>query len=329
MILYLILFLRNLIDEKEDSTTITILAQNYLMSIQVQQVSKVYGAQKALDQISFEINKGEIVGFLGPNGAGKSTMMKIICGYLPPSTGQVSVCDLPVYEHELLVKQKIGYLPEHNPLYLDQYVKEFLDFIADIHQIPNKKERIAEVIGLTGLSLEQNKKISALSKGYRQRVGIAQAIIHDPEVLILDEPTTGLDPHQIVEIRQLIQKIGAEKTVMLSTHIMQEVEAICSRAIIFNRGQVVADQSVQDLKNNNQKFIFEIEFEKPCSKEFFLSIKGILFIDQLAADKYCIHCENENVRKAIVEESLKSNNLLTQITRKGESLEHIFQQLTK
>ena len=229
------------------------------MSIIISHVSKNYGTQKALDDVSFEIAKGEIVGFLGPNGAGKSTLMKIICCFLSATKGEVTISGHSVHGDDLVVKQKIGYLPEHNPLYLDQYVKEFLHFICDIHQIKNKKERIQQVISMTGLELEQNKKIGALSKGYRQRVGIAHAIIHDPEVLILDEPTTGLDPNQIVEIRQLIKEIGKEKTVMLSTHIMQEVEAICSRAIIINHGKIVADQSVKDLKQLNASIIFEIK----------------------------------------------------------------------
>ncbi|MDA0882929.1 MAG: ATP-binding cassette domain-containing protein, partial [Bacteroidetes bacterium] len=206
------------------------------MSILVQNVTKLYGEQKALNSVDFSIQKGEIIGFLGPNGAGKTTMMKIITCFIPPSEGKVEVCGIDVMESPLEVKKKVGYLPEHNPLYLDMWVKEYLQFVAELYQLPKSKSKVDEMIERVGLGLEQHKKIGALSKGYRQRVGLAQAMIHDPEVLILDEPTSGLDPNQLVEIRQLIQEIGKSKTVMLSTHIMQEVEALCNRAIIINRG---------------------------------------------------------------------------------------------
>jgi ABC-2 type transport system ATP-binding protein len=221
------------------------------MSISVHNVTKLYGSQKALDDVSFQVNPGEIVGLLGPNGAGKSTLMKIITCFIPPTSGEVSVCGHDIFEESIEVRKKVGYLPEHNPLYLEMYVKEFLSFIAGIHGI--QPSRVKEMVELTGLAPEQNKKIGALSKGYRQRVGLAQALLHDPEVLILDEPTSGLDPNQILEIRKLIKSIGAEKTVMLSTHILQEVEAICDRAVIIHQGRIVADDTIAHLTKDNRR----------------------------------------------------------------------------
>ena len=217
------------------------------MSIVVSNITKEYGKQKALNKVSLSVSSGEIVGFLGPNGAGKSTLMKIICCYLPPSEGTIKVCGLDVMEQSMEVRKKVGYLPEHNPLYLDMYVKEYLEFVGRFYHVQNLNKRVAEMVEMTGLSVEQSKKIGQLSKGYRQRVGLAQAIIHDPQVLILDEPTTGLDPNQLSEIRALIKELGKNKTVMLSTHIMQEVEAICERAIIINKGEIVADNSISDM----------------------------------------------------------------------------------
>jgi ABC-2 type transport system ATP-binding protein len=230
------------------------------MSIRVQHVTKVYGAQRALDDVTFEVKPGEIVGLLGPNGAGKSTLMKIITCFIPPTDGEVSVCGHDIFEESVKVREKVGYLPEHNPLYLEMYVKEFLEFIAGIQKDDVKpKQRVKEMIELTGLGPEQNKKIGALSKGYRQRVGLAQALIHNPEVLILDEPTSGLDPNQILEIRNLIRTIGSTKTVMLSTHIMQEVEAICDRAVIIHHGKIVADDSIANLtKNKRLEEVFQM-----------------------------------------------------------------------
>jgi len=224
------------------------------MSVQVEQLTKIYGQQKAIDAISFSADPGKILGFLGPNGAGKSTTMKIVSCFIPPTSGKASLCGFDVVENPIEVRRNLGYLPEHNPLYLDMYVKETLSFIADIHGLDNKKSRIDKVIELTGLGVEQHKKVGALSKGYRQRVGIAQAIIHDPRVLILDEPTSGLDPNQLIEIRNLIKELGKTKTVILSTHIMQEVEAVCDQVVIINKGQIVADNTLQQLKeeHNNQ-----------------------------------------------------------------------------
>lgn len=236
------------------------------MSISIKNLTKVYGEQKALDNINIEIEQGQVVGLLGPNGAGKSTMMKILTCFIPPTEGEVKVCGYDIFENPMQVRANIGYLPEQNPLYYDMYVREFLDFIAGIHKIDKKirKQRVEEMIELTGISKEVNKKISTLSKGYKQRVGIAQALIHDPKVLILDEPTTGLDPNQLVEIRELIRKVGQTKTVLLSTHIMQEVEAVCSRVIIINNGKLVADDETKHLAagENLEKIFRQITLKK-------------------------------------------------------------------
>ena len=221
------------------------------MSININKVNKFYGKQQALTDVSFSLKKGEIVGFLGPNGAGKSTLMKIITCYLQQDSGKVKVCDLDTQEKDILVKAKIGYLPEHNPLYTDMYIKEYLSFVGNIYKIDNLKNRITEIIQQTGLTTEQSKKIKALSKGFEQRVGLAAALIHNPEVLILDEPTTGLDPNQLVEIRNLIKKVGKDKTVLLSTHIMQEVDKMCNRLIMINKGEIVDDQLVSNFTKNN------------------------------------------------------------------------------
>ena len=222
------------------------------MSLQVKNLSKIYGLQKAVNNINFTINKGEIVGFLGPNGAGKSTTMKIITGYINSTSGNVKVCDVDVQNNAINIKKKIGYLPESNALYYDMYVKEYLQFIAGVHKINNKNEAVKNVIELTGLELEQNKKIAQLSKGYKQRVGLAAALIHNPEVLILDEPTSGLDPNQIIEIRNVIKQQRKNKTVLFSSHILQEVEAICDRVIIINKGEIVADDTLNNLKSKGK-----------------------------------------------------------------------------
>ena len=232
------------------------------MSLSVKNVSKQYKNQKAVNDISFELKSGEIVGFLGPNGAGKSTTMKIITCFIPPTNGTISVCGLDVSSDHLKVKKKVGYLAENNPLYHDMYVREFLNFIASLHKVKNKNSRVKEMIELVGLQKEEHKKIGTLSKGYKQRVGLAQAMIHDPEVLILDEPTSGLDPNQIIEIRELIKNFGKNKTVLLSTHIMQEVESMCDRVIIINEGKIVADDSVEAIKKGNNKSNLEDIFKK-------------------------------------------------------------------
>jgi ABC-2 type transport system ATP-binding protein len=235
------------------------------LSIQVDQLTKIYGTQKAVDGISFSAKPGRILGFLGPNGAGKSTTMKILSGYTPQTSGKASVAGFDVTSRSLDVRKNLGYLPEHNPLYLDMYVKESLEFIGKLHKVNQLTRRIADVIDLTGLGVEQHKRIGALSKGYRQRVGIAQAIIHDPEVLILDEPTSGLDPNQLVEIRNLLKELGKTKTLILSTHIMQEVEAVCQHVIIINKGKIVANDSLEGLKSSN---------ENKSLEEIFINLTG-------------------------------------------------------
>src|SRR6185312_13880587 len=233
------------------------------MSVIVEHITKLYGQQKALDDVSFNIKSGEIVGYLGPNGAGKSTMMKIITCFLPQTSGKASVCGYDVTEQSLEVRRNVGYLAEHNPLYLDMYVKEYLSFIAGLHHLGDVKKKVEEMIAITGLKDEQRKRIGALSKGYRQRVGLAQAMIHNPKVLILDEPTSGLDPNQLQEIRNLIIQIGKEKTVILSTHIMQEVEAVCDRVIIINKGKIVADKATRDIKTIEGGYaLVTVEFDK-------------------------------------------------------------------
>src|SRR6478752_10432730 len=252
------------------------------MSIEVKNLTKMYGAQRAVDGISMSVGKGEIVGFLGPNGAGKSTTMKIISGYLVADGGEAFVSGIPVASDPMTTKRKIGYLPEQNPLYYEMYVREYLDFMADVHQVPNKKQRIEEVITMVGLQPESKKRIVQLSKGYKQRVGLAAALIHDPEVLILDEPTTGLDPNQIVEIREVIKKLGKDKTVLFSSHILQEVEALCERVIIINRGNIVADDSLVNLQKANagqQQVI--VSFKENISVDELAVLKDVAEVKQL------------------------------------------------
>lgn len=299
------------------------------MSIEVKNLFKYYGEQAAVKDVSFTVKSGEIVGFLGPNGAGKSTTMKVITGYIPASSGEVKVCGLPVSVDSLDTRRKIGYLPEHNPLYLDMYVKEYLEFVGNIYKVKNVKERVQEMVKAVGLDVEQNKKIGMLSKGYRQRVGLAQAIIHDPEVLILDEPTSGLDPNQLVEIRELIKKIGKEKTVMLSTHIMQEVEAICDRVIIINKGEIVADDKAKDLqmRGENIHTVF-VEFEGKVTKNQLKKIAGASKVEQFGEGWLIESKEDNDLRKSIARFA-QENNLLTITLKKEEkSLEEVFKQLT-
>jgi len=297
------------------------------MSIKVKNITKLYGKQKALNNISFEISTGEIVGFLGPNGAGKSTIMKIICSYITQNEGTVEVCGINVNDNTIGSKQKIGYLPENNPLYVDMYVKEFLAFIADIHKIKNKQARIDEMIQITGLTPEKNKKISELSKGFRQRVGIASALIHDPEVLILDEPTTGLDPNQLKDIRNLIKQIGKTKTIMLSTHIMQEVEALCDRVIIIKQGKIVADSQIANLKASKE-IILEVEFEKTMDEQLLKQIKQINTVEQIEGNKYKIH-SNLDVRFDVSQTAINQGNIVLSMQVTENKLEEIFQNLTK
>lgn len=301
------------------------------MSIIVSNVSKVYGEQKALDNISFQVNKGEILGFLGPNGAGKSTMMKIITTYIPPTEGTVLVCGFDILTQSMDVRKNVGYLPENNPLYLDMYVKEYLGFIAGLHKISAKQKRIEEMIGLTGLELEQHKKIGALSKGYRQRVGLAQALIHNPDVIILDEPTSGLDPNQLADIRELIRNIGKEKTLMFSTHIMQEVEAICDRVVIINRGKIVADGKAEDLANQQKRgFTIEVEFDMAFDIEILKKINGVKKVRSMKGNSFELIYEGElDIRPEIFKLAVEKQAAVLTINRKELKLEEVFQQLTR
>ena len=301
------------------------------MSILVSKVSHFYGKQQALKDVSFSIKRGEVVGFLGPNGAGKSTMMKILTGILQPSSGDVFVAGDNVLENNVLFRRKIGYLPEHNPLYSDMYVSEYLDFTASIFKIKDKNERIREIIECVGLTPEKHKRIGALSKGFRQRVGLAQALLPNPEVLILDEPTTGFDPNQITEIRTLIKNLGQSKTILLSTHIMQEVKAICERVIIIHEGSIVADEHPDKLEslNKNSETIIEVEFDKPIVKEKFLSISGIKKIEMNGVREYVIFVSAESeVRPDIFRFAVDNNLVILSMTKKQQSLEEVFYALT-
>ena len=301
------------------------------MSVHTESVSKFYGKQKALDNVSFNVNRGEIVGFLGPNGAGKSTMMKIISCFIPQNEGKVSVCGFDVVTQSMEVRKRVGYLPENNPLYLDMYVKEYLAFVAGIHKLGKEtNQRIDYVIDKTGLAPELHKKLGALSKGYRQRAGLAQALIHDPEVLILDEPTSGLDPNQIVDIRHLIKEIGSEKTVMLSTHIMQEVEALCNRVIIINKGQIVADSTTSDLQaaNKLQRTIV-IEFQNQIDQNLLGSIEGV---DEITVENTIYRIKTgskQDIRPDIFKTAGANNWIILSINLEESSLEDVFRQLTK
>lgn len=300
------------------------------MSIIVNNISKLYGAQKALNNVSFEIGKNEIVGFLGPNGAGKSTMMKILTCYIPATEGSAKVCGFDTNEQSIEVRKQIGYLPEHNPLYLDMYVKEFLEFIGNLYNVKHVKERVKEMIETTGLQIEQNKKIGALSKGYRQRVGLAQAIIHDPKVLIMDEPTTGLDPNQLEEIRELIKKLGKEKTVMLSTHIMQEVEAVCDRVIIINKGEIVANELTQSLQKNTTKQIITVEFDKDVLVSHIKNIEGVEDAVLIEKNTWKIISNiDTDVRKSIFNYAVTHDISILTINKEEQKLEDVFKQLTK
>ncbi|MDQ3047001.1 MAG: gliding motility-associated ABC transporter ATP-binding subunit GldA [Bacteroidota bacterium] len=302
------------------------------MSIKVNNISKLYGEQLALNSISFEVNTGEVVGFLGPNGAGKSTMMKILTCFIPQTSGSASVCGFDVSAESLEVRKNVGYLPEHNPLYLDMYVKEYLEFIAGLHQLKNVKSRISEMIGMTGLQVEQNKKIGALSKGYRQRVGLAQAMIHDPQVLILDEPTTGLDPNQLEEIRNLIIEVGKQKTVMLSTHIMQEVEAVCDRVIIINNGQIVANDSPETLQRQQalNKQLITVEFDKETTRNSLKNIEGVFDAKLIKGNTWQIESRIENdIRPAIFSYAVANNLGVLTLQKEEQRLEDVFKNLTK
>lgn len=302
------------------------------MSIKVENITKIYGQQKALDDVSFEVNTGEIVGFLGPNGAGKSTMMKILTCFIPQTSGKASVCGYDVAEQSLEVRKQVGYLPEHNPLYLDMYVKEYLEFIGGLHKINNIKTRISEMIEITGLQVEQKKKIGALSKGYRQRVGLAQALIHDPKVLILDEPTTGLDPNQLAEIRNLIIEVGKQKTVMLSTHIMQEVEAVCDRVIIVNQGKIVANDDTETLQRvqSDNGYVITVEFDKQTTKNILKTIHGVVDAVNKENNVWQLMVRSDkDIRNDVFQFAVANGLAVLMLNKEEQKLEDVFKQLTK
>ncbi|MEI6576052.1 MAG: gliding motility-associated ABC transporter ATP-binding subunit GldA [Bacteroidota bacterium] len=302
------------------------------MSIEVKNICKNYGKQKALDQVSFSLKQGEIVGFLGPNGAGKSTMMKILSCFIPPSSGDASVCGFDVLEQSLEVKKKIGYLPENNPLYLDMYVSEYLTFIGNLHQVGKTLDkRVKEMIELTGLGPEQHKKLGTLSKGYRQRTGLAQVLLHDPEVLILDEPTSGLDPNQLVGIRNLILEVGKAKTVLLSTHIMQEVEAICDRVIIIDQGHLVADDKTSVLASlSSGKQLITVEFSETIDKSLFSELSQAHAIEKINANTWKISSKSEiDLRPLVFQFAVNNNLTVISLQKETQRLEDVFQKLTQ
>lgn len=300
------------------------------MSIEVSQLLKQYGEQKAVNGASFQVKKGEIVGFLGPNGAGKSTTMKIITGYLQADAGKTLVCGLDVQAYPIEVKKKIGYLPEANPLYPDMYVREYLSFIAGIHQLPHIKKAVEQVIALTGLTIEAKKKIGQLSKGYKQRVGLAAALIHDPKVLILDEPTSGLDPNQIIEIRHVIKQQGQDKTVLFSSHILQEVEAICDRVVIINKGNIVADDTLAHLqKGKKDQHMVIIQFSDSVDLTLLQQLSNVDRVLTLQAHQYKLHTSQPDlVRKQLLTLAVEHNLNVVSLQTEGDSLEQVFRSLT-
>lgn len=302
------------------------------MSVEVRNVSKVFREQKALDKISFRALPGMITGFLGPNGAGKSTTMKIITCFIPPTSGMVYVNNKSIFEWPVEIKKEIGYLPEHNPLYPDMYVREFLHFIAGIHKIKNPVQRVKEIIGWVGLTPEQHKKIGSLSKGFRQRVGLAQALIHDPSVLILDEPTSGLDPNQLQEIRELIRTLSKEKTVILSTHIMQEVEALCQRVVIINKGKIVADDDVSALKSMGRaRESLIVEFNQPVDKDALLKIVGVSKAEKITDSRWklILADDTHRVHSELLAWAYSRHIVILSLQKEISSMEEVFKQLTR
>ncbi len=300
------------------------------MSVSVSALTKIYGEQKAVDSLSFDVKKGEILGFLGPNGAGKTTTMKILTCFLPPTSGKATVCGFDVMKDSLEVRKRIGYLPEHNPLYKDMYVQEFLLFVADVHKVAQPKKAVFDIIEQTGLLPEMHKPIQALSKGYRQRVGLAQALIHQPEVLILDEPTSGLDPNQLAEIRKLIKELGKEKTVIFSTHIMQEVQAVCDRAIILNKGKLVADATIADLQS---RFVGEniltVEFSAIVDSATLKALHGVKKVVALSDKKFKIHSNLDiDIQPIIFKYAVDKGLSLVELHKETQSVEDVFQRLT-
>lgn len=299
------------------------------MSIQVKNLLKKFGRQRAVNDVTFAIGKGEIVGFLGPNGAGKSTTMKMITGYLEADAGEIRVCDIPVRKDSVDVKRRIGYLPESNPLYHDMYVREYLSFIAGMHGIKNAKAGINSVIGLTGLTVESKKKIGQLSKGYKQRVGLAGALMHDPEVLILDEPTSGLDPNQIIEIRNVIKEQGKNKTVLFSTHILQEVQAICDRVIIINKGELVADSSVQQLQLNTKSNRVAVSFSTKIAQQKLNDLPAAISVSQINDYSFKLATNDINeMRRQLLELAVNQQLDIISLQTEGNNLEDIFRSLT-
>jgi ABC-2 type transport system ATP-binding protein len=301
------------------------------MSIIVQNLTKEYGVQRAIDSISFEAKKGEILGFLGPNGAGKTTTMKILTCFIPQTDGKAEVCGFDVEKSPLEVRQRVGYLPENNPLYKDMYVREYLEFVAGIHGLDKKKQRVANMIERVGLGVEQSKLISALSKGYRQRVGLAQAMLHDPAVLILDEPTTGLDPNQLVEIRRLIKELGEEKTVIFSTHIMQEVQALCDRVMIINKGKIVANDTIETLKNRVRgETVVTVEFLQNVDNQKLAKIAHVKNVKNLGQNRRQLTADlNTDIRADIFRFAVDNQLTLLEMQKEVYSVEDVFQELTK
>lgn len=301
------------------------------MSVNVQQLTKIYGNQRAIDQVTFTAQKGEVLGFLGPNGAGKTTTMKILTGFIPQSEGVAEVCGFDVEKEPLQVQARVGYLPEHNPVYKDLYVKEYLNFVAGLHKIKNAKKRVAELIEMTGLGREQHKLIGSLSKGYRQRVGLSQAMLHDPEVLILDEPTSGLDPNQLVEIRSLIKQLGQEKTVIFSTHIMQEVQALCNRVLIINKGKIVANDPIDQLQQRIQgQTVVTVEFLEKINAATLNRIKNVSKVNAIANNRWQLTATGEqDIRPEVFRFAVQQNLTLLEMQKETYSVEDVFQQLTK
>ena len=302
-----------------------------MVTVDIKSITKYYGEQKALNEVSLSINQGEVVGLLGPNGAGKSTLMKIITSFVPPTSGKVSIEGFDVQEKPLEIRKKIGYLPEHNPLYHDMYVKEYLNFVLNTYPgSQNNKTVIKDIIELTGLGPEQKKKIGALSKGYRQRVGLAQALIHNPDILILDEPTSGLDPNQIVEIRKIITDLGKSKTIILSTHIMQEVEAICDRVIIINKGEIVADDSAKNLQSQTSaKQVIRVEFDQVISIKKLQTISGVSVVNQIEQNLFLLEPKSKvDLRPAISKFANENSLLILTLQKEEHSLEEAFKKLT-
>lgn len=301
------------------------------MSVVVSDLTKIYGQQKAIDDLTFEVKSGEILGFLGPNGAGKTTTMKILTGYIPKTSGQATVCGYDVEENSYESRQAIGYLPESNPLYKDMYVKEYLQFVGRLHKgVPNVRQRVQEMIEVTGLGREQHKQIKMLSKGYRQRVGLAQAMLHDPAVLILDEPTSGLDPNQLIDIRNLIKALGKAKTVIFSSHIMQEVQAICDRVVIINRGKLVADGAIELLKQRvAQQRVVNVEFLEKVAPNQLEKIEGVLSVKEVAPNQWQLTAAKDtDIRKDVFQFAVKAGKTLIGLHEEDYSVEDVFQKLT-